>query len=42
VHLSYDRMASFLAPYANAVALKVARELDRKVEKILQQAAARV
>ena len=40
VHLSYDRMASFLAPYANAAALEVARELDRKVEKILQQAAA--
>jgi uncharacterized protein (DUF302 family) len=39
VHLSYDRMASFLAPYANAAALEVARELDRKVEKILQQAA---
>ena len=40
VHLSYDRMASFLAPYANAVALEVARQLDRKVENILQQAAA--
>ena len=40
VHLLYDRMASFLAPYANAVALDVGRELDRKVEKILQQAAA--
>jgi uncharacterized protein (DUF302 family) len=40
VHLSYDRMASFLAPYANAAALEVARELDTKVEKILQQAAA--
>ena len=40
VHLSYDRMASFLAPYADAVALDVARELDRKVEKILEQAAA--
>src|ERR1700676_5700168 len=40
VLLSYDRMASFLVPYANAVALDVARELDRKVEKILQQAAA--
>jgi uncharacterized protein (DUF302 family) len=39
VHLSYDRMASFLAPYENDVALEVARELDRKVEKILQQAA---
>jgi len=36
VHLSYDRMASFLAPYANPAALEVARELDRKVEKILQ------
>jgi len=40
VHLSYDKVASFLAPYANAAALEVARELDRKVEKILQQAAA--
>jgi uncharacterized protein (DUF302 family) len=40
VHLSYDKMASFLAPYANDAALEVARELDRKVEKILQQAAA--
>jgi uncharacterized protein (DUF302 family) len=40
VHLSYDRMASFLAPYANAAALEVARDLDRKVETILQQAAA--
>ena len=40
VHLSYDKMESFLAPYANAAALEVARELDRKVEKILQQAAA--
>ena len=39
VHLSYDRMASFLAPYANAAALEVARDLDRKVETILQQAA---
>ena len=34
VHLSYDKMASFLAPYAIAAALEVARELDRKVEKI--------
>jgi uncharacterized protein (DUF302 family) len=40
VHLSYDRMASFLAPYGNAAAMEVARDLDRKVEKILQQAAA--
>jgi uncharacterized protein (DUF302 family) len=40
VHLSYDRMASFLAPYGNRDALQVARELDRKIEKMLQQAAA--
>ena len=40
VHLSYDRMASFLAPYANAAALEVARDLDRKVEGILRHAAA--
>jgi len=39
VHLSYDKMESFLAPYDNAAALEVARELDRKVEQILQQAA---
>jgi uncharacterized protein (DUF302 family) len=39
VHLSYDKMASFLAPYGNAAALEVARELDRKVERILEQAA---
>jgi len=38
--VSYDKVASFLAPHANAAALEVARELDRKVEKILQQAAA--
>jgi uncharacterized protein (DUF302 family) len=40
VHLSYDRMASFLAPYANAPALEVARNLDTKVEELLRQAAA--
>jgi uncharacterized protein (DUF302 family) len=32
VHLSYDRMTSFLSPYENPDALKVARELDSKVE----------
>jgi uncharacterized protein (DUF302 family) len=36
VHLSYDRMASFLAPYENAAALKVGRELDAKVEALLR------
>jgi uncharacterized protein (DUF302 family) len=40
VHLSYDRMASFLAPYQNAAALNVARELDVKVEALLASAAA--
>jgi len=39
VHLSYDTMASFLAPYGNAEALKVARELDAKVEALLSAAA---
>src|SRR5262245_37946935 len=39
VHLSYDRMSSFLAPYENAEALKVARDLDAKVEALLASAA---
>ena len=39
VHLSYDRMASFLAPYNNSEALKVARDLDEKVEALLSAAA---
>ena len=39
VHLSYDRMASFLEPYANADAMKVARDLDAKVEALLAAAA---
>ena len=40
VHISYDRMASLLASYGNRDALKVARDLDAKVERLLQQAAA--
>ena len=40
VHLSYDRMASFLAPYENAGALQVAKDLDGKVESLLSAAAA--
>ena len=40
VHLSYDRMASLLAPYGNSEALNVARDLDAKVENLLRQAAA--
>jgi uncharacterized protein (DUF302 family) len=39
VHLSYDRMASFLAPYGNSEALKVARGLDAKIEALLTDAA---
>jgi uncharacterized protein (DUF302 family) len=39
VRLSYDRMASFLAIYRSEDALKVARELDAKVEAVLTKAA---
>jgi uncharacterized protein (DUF302 family) len=39
VHLSYDRMASLLASYNNSEALKVARDLDEKVEALLSTAA---
>ena len=39
VHLSYDRMTSFLAPYGNPEALEVARNLDKKIEDLLRQAA---
>lgn len=40
VHLSYDRMASLLAPYGNPEALAVAGALDAKVEALLTAAAA--
>ena len=39
VHISYDRMASYLTPYGNSDALKVARDLDAKIEAILTAAA---
>jgi uncharacterized protein (DUF302 family) len=39
VHISYDRMASFLEPYKDAEALKVAKDLDAKVEALLASAA---
>ena len=39
VCLSYDRMASFLAPYANPDALEVAKALDSTVEALLSAAA---
>jgi len=40
VHISYDRMASLLAPYGDRDALSIARDLDAKVEDVLRQAAA--
>jgi hypothetical protein len=39
VNITYDRMASFLAPYGNPEALKVARDLDAKVEALLAKVA---
>ena len=39
VNLSYDLMASLLAPYGNAQALAVARQLDEKVMALLTAAA---
>ena len=39
VHLTYDKMASFLAPYRNADALTVARDLDSKIERLLLESA---
>jgi uncharacterized protein (DUF302 family) len=39
VHLSYDRMASLLAPYGSAEALKVAEDLDAKIEGLLEAVA---
>jgi nitrilase len=39
VHLSYDSMASLLAPFGNAAALAVARKLDDKIRALLETAA---
>jgi hypothetical protein len=39
VHLSYDTMASFLAPYGSEAALAVARDLDTKIVNLLEIAA---
>jgi uncharacterized protein (DUF302 family) len=38
VHVSYDEMASFLAPHGNADALSIARDLDAKVKRMLESA----
>lgn len=40
VHVSYDRMASLLAPYGNPDTLAVARDLDAKIEHLLRESAA--
>jgi hypothetical protein len=39
VHMSYDSMASLLAPYGHQDALGIAKALDTKVEALLQAAA---
>src|SRR5262245_39366319 len=39
VHLSYDSMASLLAPYGSQSALAIARNLDGKIESLLNTAA---
>jgi len=39
VHLSYDSMASLIAPYGSQSALVVARDLDAKIECLLETAA---
>jgi hypothetical protein len=39
VHLSYDAMASLIAPYGNPTALAVAVDLDMKIESLLEHAA---
>jgi uncharacterized protein (DUF302 family) len=37
VHMSYDRMESFLLPYGSAEALAVARDLDAKITALLRE-----
>ncbi len=39
VHLSYDSMASLIAPYGSQAALVVAKDLDAKIEGLLMTAA---
>jgi uncharacterized protein (DUF302 family) len=39
VHLSYDKMVSFLSPYAKQDALTIAHDLDHKIVKLLNDAA---
>lgn len=39
VHVSYDKIASLLAPYGNPDAIAVARDLDLKIENLLRESA---
>jgi uncharacterized protein (DUF302 family) len=39
VHLTYDKMASLLAPYGDDEALAVAHDLDCKIELLLRESA---
>jgi hypothetical protein len=39
VPLSYDKMVSFLSPYANQDALRIEHDLDHKIVKFLNDAA---
>ncbi len=39
VHLSYDRMESYLLPYGSTEAIDIARDLDAKITTLLRQCA---
>ncbi len=39
VHVSYDKMESYLLPYGNSEALAVARSLDAKITTLLRECA---
>jgi uncharacterized protein (DUF302 family) len=42
VHLSYEKMASLLAPYGNPNALAVARDLDAIIENLIRESAGEI
>ena len=39
VHVSYDKMESYLLPYGNSEALTVAHNLDTKITALLRECA---
>jgi hypothetical protein len=39
VHISYDKMESYLLPYGNSEVLAVARNLDAKITTLLSECA---